>query len=124
MKLAIGDVVRDRSDLTLGTMAGVTVRNGTSVVALCVSGGALRLSAPHDLEFVARRVPVRRRADAIRDVVIFVLAAISACCGAIFAQDAGAGLGVTAFATTGGFTTVLAAYGFGKWLVGPRRFRV
>ncbi|MGW2371997.1 hypothetical protein [Kitasatospora sp. NPDC001683] len=55
MQLAIGDVVRDRSDMALGTVAGAAEQADGSVVVIQLSGGELRQVRRYDLELVGRR---------------------------------------------------------------------
>lgn len=54
MYLAIGDVVRIRSDQTLGTVAGITSSATGAMVHIDLGQGAIRVARPTDLERVMK----------------------------------------------------------------------
>ncbi|MFI6084599.1 hypothetical protein ACIBBB_27105 [Streptomyces sp. NPDC051217] len=128
MHLGIGDVVRDRSDMAVGIVVGVTSRATGNRVAIYVSGdvsgNAVRLSEPYDLDLLARhtrRVSTGRRVLAL---VVIVLAVLAAFYGCLSAHALGADWLLMFLSGLGGFTAVLTAYQWCTRLTGPRRFRV
>ncbi|WP_327190012.1 hypothetical protein [Streptomyces xinghaiensis] len=124
MLLAIGDVVRDRSDLALGTVAGVASHPDGPLVALQVSGGGLRLSQPYDLDLVARSSAPPTTSRRVLALLSVVLGVFVACLAAMSAQALGAAWLLTAFAALGGHTAVIGAFRSAVRLTGQRRFHV
>lgn len=124
MKLAIGDVVRDRSNMTLGTVAGVTDQTEMVLVALQVSGGGLRLAEPNDLDIVARRSSPMTTRRSVTALAVFVLGVIASIVAFRSAEDLGAGWLLMFLTGLGSYSAVTAAYRCWVRLTGPRRFRV
>lgn len=124
MRLAIGDIVRDRSDEALGTVAGLGRTDGPSLVLVSVSGRGTRVARPGNVELVARG---KRPASTARSVAVLALFA----CGLV-----GAYLTASAVGQLGGHWLVQFAAGLGAFqsaglvlkafgsATGPRRFRV
>ncbi|WP_255954602.1 hypothetical protein [Streptomyces odontomachi] len=124
MQLALGDVVRDRTDLALGTVAGVANHPGGSLVAVCLPGDAVRLCPPSDLDVVARYArPVTTRQGVIALGVI-LLGFVGAYVGSDCASELGASWPLVVMSGLGGYTAVTTAYEWALRLTGPRRFRV
>lgn len=124
MHLALGDVVRDRTDMALGTVVGVATQAGVSSlsrVAVHVPGGSVRLSDPYDLEIVARHAGP---ATARRGLTALVVLAVAAVLGCLYARTAGADWLLMFLAGLGAFAAVTATYHLAVRLTGPRRFRV
>ena len=124
MKFAIGDVVRDRSTMTLGTVAGVAAHPSGALVAVQASGGGLRFAEPYDLDVLARHVAPMTRGRRVLGRVALALAAIAACIGCVSAQEVGAGWLLMFSAALGGRTAVMGTYRWALRLIGPRRLRV
>lgn len=128
MHLALGDVVRDRTDMALGTVVGVATQAGVSRlsrVAVHVPGGSVRLSDPYDLEIVARHTRPATARRGLADLVVLALAVFAAVLGCLYALTAGAADWLLMFlAGLGAFAAVTATYHLGVRLTGPRRFRV
>jgi hypothetical protein len=126
MYLAIGDVVRDRTDLALGTVAGAAKNlDGTAVAVLVPGETSVRLCHPGDVEVVARYArPATARQGTIA-LVALLLGTVAAYFCAASAQGLGASWPLMCAASLGGFTAVMTAY---QWITrlaeGPRRFRV
>ncbi|MFF1419355.1 hypothetical protein [Streptomyces sp. NPDC058280] len=127
MHLALGDVVRDRTDMALGTVVGVATQAGVSSlsrVAVHVPGGSVRLSDPYDLEIVARHTRPATARRALAALVVLALAVLAAVLGCLYAQSTGADWLLMFLAGLGAFAAVTATYNLGVRLTGPRRFRV
>ncbi|QKW07385.1 hypothetical protein HUT18_14320 [Streptomyces sp. NA04227] len=124
MKLAIGDVVRDRSDRMLCTVAGVTANANGVCVALVASGGGVRVAFPGDIDLVARRSTPVTLLRSLMAVVFLVFASFAGACGVIAAQDLGADWPLMFVTGLGSFSAVSLAYQLSLRLVGPRRFHV
>ncbi|NBM17500.1 hypothetical protein [Streptomyces sp. GC420] len=124
MHLAIGDVVRDRSNMALGTVAGVASHPDGSLVALQVSGGALRLSQPYDLDLVARSSAPLTTSRRVLALISFVLGLFVACLTAVSALALGAPWLLAALAALGGHTAVMGVFRWTIRLTGQRRFHI
>jgi hypothetical protein len=124
MKLAIGDVVRDRGDMALGTVVGVTSQTGGSLVAFYVSSGTVRLGEPEDLDVVARHTRPQTKVRSALDLVAFVIALLAALSGGHSAWELGSDWQLMCLSSLGGYMAVATAYHWGGRLAGPRRFRV
>ncbi|MFI6695915.1 hypothetical protein ACIBLA_30040 [Streptomyces sp. NPDC050433] len=127
MHLALGDVVRDRTDMALGTVVGVATQAGVSSlsrVAVHVPGGSVRLSDPYDLEIVARHARPATARHGLAALVVLAVAALAAVLGCLYARTAGADWLLMFLAGLGAFAAVTATYHLGVRLTGPRRFRV
>lgn len=124
MRLTIGDLVRDHTDMALGTVVGLAKRTAGDQVAVYVSGDSVRLSDPYDLTVVSRyRKPTTSRGEVLA-VVALIAAVVAAGFGCEAAYAAGAGWQVMFLSSLGAFTSVMAAYRCWVWLSGPRRFYV
>ncbi|WP_327368689.1 hypothetical protein [Streptomyces sp. NBC_01217] len=124
MKLALGDVVRDRGDMALGTVVGVTSQTGVSLVAFYVSSGSVRLGEPDELDVVARYVKPPTKARRVLTRISAGLALAAAFLGGCSAQEAGADWSLTLLTSLGSYMAVAIAYHWGSRLADPRRFRV
>ncbi|MDJ0461499.1 hypothetical protein [Streptomyces sp. H27-C3] len=125
MKIAIGDVVRDRSTMAIGTVAGHAAQDdGEILVALRLSGGAVHLAEPEFLDVVARcsRLMATDRLLATRCVL--ALAVLAAICGFRAAQELGGGWLLMFLAGLGSYSAVMTAYQWCLRLTGPRAFHV
>ncbi|WP_171166822.1 hypothetical protein [Streptomyces sp. I05A-00742] len=123
IKLTIGDVVRDRSSKTLGTVSGFAAQPTGNLVALQVTGG-IRLVESKDVEMVARRSEPMTNGQAVVAVTVFVLALFLAYLGGHTARQLGADWLLTGLTALGGYMAVSHLYGFARRLVQPRRFRL
>lgn len=124
MQLAIGDVVRDRTDLALGTVAGVANHPGGSMVAVYLPGDAVRLCPPSDLDVVARYVKPATTRQGLTALGAMALGALAAYVGTDWAHELGAGWPLVLMSGLGGYTAVMTVYQWALRLTGPRRFRV
>ncbi|WP_329367131.1 hypothetical protein OG896_19510 [Streptomyces sp. NBC_00669] len=123
MHLAIGDVVRDRTDQALGTVAGLASHTDGPLVAFQVASD-LHLAEPGDLDLVARAtVPATRRRNAAR-MVGYVLAVLFAFVAGHSAREVGTDWLLTALAGVGGFSAATTVVRWSARLASPRRFRV
>lgn len=124
MQIAIGDVVRDRTDMALGAVTGVASLADGSVVVIQLSGGELRQVRHYDLEIVGRGPEPR---TAIRGVLSFVVLAVSFI-AAVLAGDAemasGGSLMLAVLAAFGSSTAVMTAVQIIQRVADPRRIRV
>lgn len=127
MHLALGDVVRDRTDMALGTVVGVATQagaGGLSRVAVHVAGSSVRLSDPYDLDIVARHTRPETARRGVAALVVLALAVLAAVLGCLYALAADADWLLMFLAGLGAFAAVTATYHLGVRLTGPRRFRV
>ena len=124
MQLAIGDVVRDRGDMALATVAGLATNIEGNLVALQLSGGGVRLTAPYDLDLVARYTSPPTASRTVATVIVLVASLIAAVSGWVSAQELGAGWALALLTALGSSTAVRLAYTSWGHLTGPRRFRV
>ncbi|MFC8829371.1 hypothetical protein ACFT9I_28950 [Streptomyces sp. NPDC057137] len=128
MYLGIGDVVRDRSDMAVGIVVGVTSRATGNRVAVYVSGNvsgnAVRLSEPYDLDLLARHARPTSTRRGVLALGVLVLSVLAAFYGCLSAHALGAGWLLMFLSGLGGCTAVLTAYQWCSRLTGPRRFRV
>ncbi|MBZ4321473.1 hypothetical protein [Streptomyces huiliensis] len=123
IKLSIGDVVRDRGSMTLGTVSGIAAQPTGNLVALQVTGG-VRLVEPEDVEVVARRSEPMTTGQAVVAGTVFVLALLVAYLGGNTVRGLGADWLVVGLTSLGGYMAVSYLYGFARRLVRPRRFRI
>lgn len=122
MRLTIGDVVRDRSDRTLGTVAGFAVHPGGPLVAVHVLDD-LRLTDPDDLDLVARAAAPAAAGDRALLVFGYGVAALLGYIAAHSARALGADWVLSLLAGTGAFAVMTSAL---RWVIrmfGPRRLR-
>lgn len=124
MRLAIGDVVRDRNTLTLGTVAGVASHAGLVLIALHVSDGGIRYAEPGSLDVLARSPKPMTPARTVATLVVVALAALAAFLGCRSAQELGADWPLTAVTSLGSYSAVMLVFQVGQRLTGPPRFRV
>ncbi|WP_338677563.1 hypothetical protein V1460_34760 [Streptomyces sp. SCSIO 30461] len=124
MQLAIGDVVRDRSDMALATVAGLTTSAEGNLVALRLSGGGVRLAAPYDLDLVARYSRPPTAAHTVVSVLALVVALATAVVGWRSAWALGADWPLAFLTGLGCCTAVKLTFQSWVRLTGPRRFRV
>lgn len=124
MRLALGDVVRDRTDMAIGTVIGVTTQAEIRRVAVYVPGSPIRLTAPYDLDVLAHHSSPTARGRGWTALAVVVLAALAAVLGCQYARTAGADWLLMFLAGLGSFGTVTTAYQWWVRLTGPRRFRV
>lgn len=124
MQLAIGDVVRDRSDFALGTVAGIASQSSGNLVALQLSGGAVRLVEPDDLDLVARYAKPTTTGRSVMTLAVLVVAVLAAYVGCRSALNLGADWPLAFLMGLGYHTAVMTAFQWWLRLTGPRRFRV
>ncbi|MCX4787672.1 hypothetical protein OG369_16205 [Streptomyces sp. NBC_01221] len=126
MHLAIGDVVRDRGDMALATVAGLATNAEGNLVALRLSGGGVRLTAPYDLDLVARYSHPPTTARMARTVIalLVAVAVVAAGIGWQSAQESGVEWPMAFLTGLGSYTVGRIAFQSLLRLTGPRRFRV
>jgi hypothetical protein len=123
MRFAIGDVVRDRDDQALGTVAGLASHPDGPLVAVQVSDD-LRLAEPEDLDIVARAPGQAVPAGAALTVFGYTIASLLAYAATRSARELGADWVLSMLAGLGGFATITTAMRWALRLAGPRRFRL
>ncbi|MDH6127419.1 hypothetical protein [Kitasatospora sp. GP82] len=123
MQLAIGDVVRDRTDMELATVAGVAGQVGDdNLVVLQLSGGELRRVKPYDLEVVGRRPKMTTTGRSLVALACMGIAVIAGLLGCQAASRGGWLLSVlTGF---GSYSAVMALLQLYLRITGPRRIRI
>lgn len=123
MRLAIGDVVRDRTDMVMGTIARIDINAARSVL-MNVPGGFPRAVAVTDLEIVSRYS--KRPTSKLRLAAVFtlVIALLTAYIAAHSVQSLGGSWLLMAMAALGGYQMHEIAFRLARRLTGPRRFRV
>ncbi|WP_405849199.1 hypothetical protein OG211_18360 [Streptomyces niveus] len=128
MYLGIGDVVRDRSDMAVGIVVGVTRPATGNRVAVYVSGdvgsSTVRLSEPYDLDLLARHSRPNSTGRRVLALVALALSVLAAFYGCLSAHALGADWLLMFLSGLGGCTAVLTTYQWCSRLTGPRRFRV
>ncbi|MHC0432024.1 hypothetical protein ACX6XY_17825 [Streptomyces sp. O3] len=122
MLLAIGDVVRIRSDKTLGTVAGVAQHRGGNVIDVQLNGNTLRPVRPADVEVVARGFKTMTGARAVVTLLVFVLGFVAAYVNARYAAGLGANWSFLFFVAFVSFTSVSG--GLASLVNRSRRIRV
>lgn len=123
MRLAIGDVVRDRGDQVLGTVAGLASHPHGPLVAVQISDD-LRLAEPEDLVLVARASGQAVPAGAALTVFGYTIASLLAYAATHSARELGADWTLSVLAGLGGFAVITTAMRWALRLAGPRRFRI
>ncbi|KKD04304.1 hypothetical protein [Streptomyces sp. WM6386] len=122
MLLAIGDVVRVRSDKALGTVAGVAAHHSGNVVDVQLNGNTLRPVHPADIELVARATKPMTTGRALATLLFLVLGIAAAVVNGHYVRDLGASWALTVFVA---FTSVTSlAGGLVNVFNRPRRVRV
>ncbi|MGW2364813.1 hypothetical protein ACWCZ5_04415 [Streptomyces sp. NPDC001667] len=122
MLLAIGDVVRIRSDKTLGTVAGLANRRTGSVVDVQMNGNVLRPVRPADIEVVARAFKPMTSGRAVATLLFLVLGIAAAVVNGHYVRDLGANWAMTFFVTSTSVTSIAA--GLIRIFNRPRRVQV
>jgi hypothetical protein len=122
MRLAIGDVVRDRTDSAIGTVAGLAAHPDGPLVAFQVSDD-LRLAEPGDLDVIARVASPAAGTNAVR-AAGYLVAVLDAYVAAHSAHALGADWALTALSGAGGYSAITCAVRWLLSLANPRRFRV
>ncbi|MBA2945112.1 hypothetical protein [Streptomyces himalayensis] len=122
MLLAIGDVVRVRSDKSLGTVAGVAAHRSGNVVDLQMNGNILRPVRPADIEVVARGFKPMTSGRALATLLFLVLGIAAAVANGHYVRDLGANWATVVFVSFTSLTTVTG--GLMNVFNRPRRVRV
>jgi len=123
MRLAIGDVVRDRTDLVIGTVVRID-HNAARRVLVNVPGGYYRPVAVTDLEILRRYSKPPTVKLRLAAVVVLVIALLTAYVAGHSVQLLGGSWLLTFMAALGGYQVHEIAFRLGRRLTGPRRFRV
>ncbi|MGW8570620.1 hypothetical protein [Streptomyces sp. 4R-3d] len=119
--------MRDRSDMALGIVVGITSRATDNRVAVYVSGDVgsmVRLSEPYDLDLLARHSRPNSTGRRVLALVALALSVLAALYGCLSAHALGADWLLMFLSGLGGCTAVLTTYQWCSRLTGPRRFRV
>ena len=124
MRLAIGDAVYDRTDMTLGTVAGVINNANGSCVVLRLSGEGLRQAMPYDLEIVARSSKATTAGRSLATGAAVITATATALFSSVAEAGANGALVPTVLVGVGSYTAVMAIYRLWLRITGPRRIRV
>ncbi|OIJ89770.1 hypothetical protein [Streptomyces colonosanans] len=123
MRLAIGDVVRDRTDMVIGTVARIDMNEAGRVV-LTVPGGFPRLVAVADLEIVSRYSKPPTAKLHLAAVLVFLIALLTSYIAAHSVQLLGGSWLLTFMAGLGAYEIYSIGFRWCCRLTGPRRFRV
>ncbi|WP_372408720.1 hypothetical protein [Streptomyces luteireticuli] len=124
MKLAIGDVVRDRADMALGTVAGLTSFGSEKCVTVQLPDGGLRLLAPGAMEVVGRHVVQPTAGQGIIALLSLVASLVVVFLSGRAAGDLGGDWLLTILCGLGGHYMVMLAYQWWTRFTSPRRFRI
>ncbi|MGW1287773.1 hypothetical protein ACWD4N_29795 [Streptomyces sp. NPDC002586] len=122
MLLAIGDVVRIRSDKALGTVAGVASHRAGNLVDVQMNSNFLRPVRPQDIELVARGFKPMTTSRAVATLLYFVLGIAAAVADSVYVRHLGANWSVVTFVAVTSFTAVTS--GLINLFNRPRRVRI
>ncbi|MFF2651701.1 hypothetical protein [Streptomyces sp. NPDC058045] len=123
MRLAVGDVVRDRTDMVLGTVARID-RNTARRVVVHVPGSVTRAACAEDLEVVRRHTaPVTGRRQIAAGLVLLAAVVTGGCCAHNVRVLGGSWL-LAAITAVGAYEVFAVAFRVVRRLAGPRRFRI
>ncbi|OIJ96496.1 hypothetical protein BIV25_18225 [Streptomyces sp. MUSC 14] len=122
MLLAIGDVVRIRSDKSLGTVVGVATHDSGNVVDIQVNDLVFRPVRPANIELVARGFKPMTSGRAVATLLFFVLGIAFAVTNSVYVRDLGANWSTVAFVAITSFTATTGA--LINLFNRPRRVRV
>jgi hypothetical protein len=122
MYLAIGDVVRDRRDLVLCTVARIDINEGR--VVLSVPGGFPRPAAADDLEIVSRYSRPATKRLRFMAVFLFLVGLLAAYIAGYSVQLLDGNWLLTLMASLGAYQPFEAAFRLYRRLTGPRRYRI
>jgi hypothetical protein len=123
MHLTIGDIVRDRGDRTLGTVAGFAVHPDGPLVAVRVADD-LHLSEPGDLDLVGRAAAPAIAGDRALTVFGRGVATLLGYVAVHSAHDLGADWVLSLLAGVGAYAAVTAAVRCALRLIRPRRLPI
>ncbi|MFE4856107.1 hypothetical protein [Streptomyces sp. NPDC056670] len=123
MRLAIGDVVRDRRDLVMGTVIGLDSGNSRLVV-MHVPGQAVRVLPGQDLEIIRRYARPRTTRHRMVALAVVVGAVIAAYVAAHSVELLGGSWLLMGAAALGAYSGLDTVYRLGVRLAGTRRTRV
>ncbi|MCT9092614.1 hypothetical protein N4G70_27645 [Streptomyces sp. ASQP_92] len=123
MRLAVGDVVRDRRDLVMGTVIGLDSGNSRLVVVQ-VPGQTVRVLPGRDLEIVRRYTRPRSTKHRVVALAVVVGALTAAYVAAHSVQLLGGSWLLMVAAALGTYTGLDTVYSLGVRLAGSRRTRV
>jgi hypothetical protein len=125
MHLAIGDVVRDLEDMSLGSVVGIADDpSAARYLVLQLSGGELRRAWPHSVELVGRASNVLTTNQFVSMLVCMGLGLSAALCGYAVEQGSGGGLPASILTGLGLYSAVMTTFRLILRLTGPRRIRV
>ncbi|MFF2144458.1 hypothetical protein [Kitasatospora sp. NPDC058190] len=124
MRLAIGDVVRDRSDMALGAVAGAAEQADGSVVVIQLSGGELRQVRRYDLELVGRRPESEPDGGSVASWGVRGVAFVVATLGGGAELASGGGWLLSFLVGLGSSSAVTAAFQAVQRMAAPRRIHV
>lgn len=106
MRIALGDVVRIKSDKVLGTVVSITSTGRGSVVHLHTDGLGSRAVSPDVLEPIARAYKPMTTRRAIATLVFLAIGIAVAVTNAATLSNLGAALPLTAFVAVSSLGTV------------------
>ncbi|GAB2915477.1 hypothetical protein [Streptomyces mayteni] len=106
MRISIGDVVRIKSDQTLGTVVSITTVGRGAIVHLHTNGLGSRVVAPQNLEHVARAYKPMTAGRSIATLAFLVIGLVIAVLTARSVNGLGAGLPLTVFVAMASGVTV------------------
>ncbi|MBT2487872.1 hypothetical protein J7E96_04860 [Streptomyces sp. ISL-96] len=110
--------------MALATVAGLATNAEGNLVALQLSGGGVRLTAPYDLDLVARYSRPPTTARTVRLVIALLVAVAAAATGWQSAHESGVEWPLAFLTGLGSYTAVKLTFQSWLRLTGPRRFRV
>jgi hypothetical protein len=123
MRLAVGDGVRDRSDMAIGTVASLDSYN-TRLVVVSVPGGTLRVTSGRDLELVRLCSPPMTSMHRLVAMLIVVAGVFVAYVAAHSVSMLGGSWLLMYMAALGAYMTFEIGYRVAVRSTGPQRFRV
>lgn len=122
MLLAIGDVVRIRRSMALGTVAGIASHRVGNVVDVQMNGNTLLPMRPQDIELVARGFKPMTTGRAVATLLFFLLGIGSAVANSVYVRGLGANWALVTFVAITSVTAVTG--GLINLFNRPRRVRI
>lgn len=126
MHLALGDVVRDRTHMVIGTVARIDTNetNETRRVVVSVPGSVPRPVAVGDLEIVRRYSHPPTSRLRLMAVFFLLVALLAAYIAGSAVRTLGGNWPLTVLAGLGAFNFFQSGFRWYRRLTGPRRYRV
>lgn len=123
MRLAIGDVVRDRTDMVIGTVARIEINEARRVL-VNVPGSFPRPVSAKDLEIVSRYTQPATARLRLMAVFVFLVALLTSYVAGHSVRLLGGDWLLTFMAALGAYEIYEIAFRWARRLTGARRFRI